>query len=705
MPKHLIYIFLFGLLPLFVLAQDSKPSRNLQGFFSSNLRLSADTTYLISYNVKIGSEARLEIPAGTAILFNSGASITIDGGLEITGAADKKVTLSSESEDFQGIGIIISGKEGDEINIQHTIFDGLLIPLTFQNNWYRASVSINHSLFKHTYTEQAAIKINTLNQLKLDTVCQFDFSYNNFIENSASIDLGHFEDDILALRFTNNLITSNISFGFNVNNPERAFTHLRHNDSSLKHKHQIKNNAFFDNYHVNGYSDKDVREINFGVQGKADDINLGGNYFGAPSIKMQERFIHFFQNNQFPIINYQQLEKAGKSVHAHCYKQTLNDSLVAHNQSLNFNQASITLFFNRAVSLPTSIDSILYMEYDSLAGDMTEKKLAIRNGTLAADSNSFSFQLASLDFDSQNGSIILPTFQDNEGFNTPKLAIGKTLLINLFTHDSFGQFSEITETQNNLNSILSANPNLIERKDRKPKTFSFDAGILAGKTAYIGELSMNNMPYAAGMFYRMTINNSVGFKAAINYGEVNGSSHGSEAWKNFSFSSEIIEFSIQTEINLVNFEKRKVVPSIFFGLSVFQFNPKASIVDSINGLSYSYDLQPLNTENLEEPYKRTQLAIPFGIAVKKIVLDKWVVGIELGVRKTFTDYLDDVSGFYADYDNFENATAAYFSDPSRTIVSDDGETTYDYQKLGSRGNQYNKDWYIFMGINISSIIK
>lgn len=704
MLKHLKYIFLLGLFPLCLLAQESNPSRNLQGFFSSDLVLSADTTYLISYNVKIGSEANLQIPAGTKLLFNSGASITIDGGLSIEGSPKQKVNLSSENADFQGIGIIVSGKEGGNISIQHAVFDSLLIPLTFQNNWYRANVSIQHNLFQHTYTEQAAIKINTLNQLKLDTVCVFDFSYNNFTENSASIDLGSFEDDILQLSFKHNLISSNISFGFNANNPERAFTHLRYHGTGLKHQHQIRNNAFFGNYHVNGFSDEEMQEINFGVQGKADDINLGGNYFGAPSVKMQERFIHFFQNNQFPIINYQQLEKASAAIHAHCYKQTVNESVVSHNESIDFSEAEITLFFNRAISPLSAIDSIQYMEYDSLAGNMIQKKIAVKNTALSADSNRFSFQLAALDFNSENGSIILPIFQDTEGFSSPRLAMGKTLLIDLFTHDSFGQFSEITETQNNLNSILSANSNVGESRVRKPKTFRFDAGILAGKTAYIGELNMDNMPYGAGMFYRMTINNSTAFKTAINYGEVNGSSQGSDTWKNLSFSSEIIEFSLQTEINLVNFEKKKVVPSIFFGLSAFQFNPKASIVDSINGLSYTYALQPLNTENLDEAYKRTQIAIPFGIAVKKIVLDKWVVGVEFGVRKTFTDYLDDVSGFYADYDDFEDPIAAHFSDPSRVVVSDNGET-YDYQKPGLRGNPYNKDWYIFMGINISSIIK
>tara|TARA_B100001115_G_C15841242_1_gene421905 strand:+ start:821 stop:2944 length:2124 start_codon:yes stop_codon:yes gene_type:complete len=707
MQKHFKYIPTLIVLVFysFLVTAQEKPLKHLQGFFSSDLHLHSDTSYLISYNIKIGSEAMMYVASGTEIIFNSGASITVDGGLNMEGSHTNKVLLKSKNENFQGIGIIITGKEGKNINLQYTVFDGLLIPLTFQNNWYRENVNITNNIFKHTYTEQAAIKINRLNQLKLDTICNFNFSQNNFIENSASIDLGYFEDDILKLKFENNLINSNLSFGFNTDNPERSSTHVRYNSEGLKHKHSIKNNAFFGNYHINGFKDEDVKEVNFGVQGAATDINLGENYFGSPSVTMQERFIHFFQNNQFPIVNYQQIGKPNSKIHAHSYKQTdNNNNVIANNQALDFSNNEFTLYFNRVVSFSSSIDSVEFVQYDSLISDIIITKIPI-TGKLSNDSLSFVFKFPTLDFETNKGCIITPTFIDSEGFKTPRLVLGKTLLIDLFSHDSFGQFSEITETQNNLNSILSTNNLNKQENKKKPKTFLFDAGLFFGKTAYRGELTMDGMPYASGMFYRMTINENTSFKASMNYGKVNGSSQGATFWKNLSFSSEIIELSLQTEINLVNFDQKKIVPSLFFGISVFQFNPKASITDSLNGYNYTYNLQPLNTEQLDEPYKLTQLSIPFGVGIKKIMLKKWVVGLEIGVRKTFTDYLDDVSGFYAEYDNFEDPIAAHFSDPSRVITNDNNEEIYNYQKPGLRGDPYNKDWYIFMGLNISSLIK
>ena len=69
-------------------------------------------------------------------------------------------------------------------------------------------------------------------------------------------------------------------------------------------------------------------------------------------------------------------------------------------------------------------------------------------------------------------------------------------------------------------------------------------------------------------------------------------------------------------------------------------------------------LQPLGTEGQQvsgkfpdrhypKPYKRTQLSIPMGAGINYKVNRQINLGYEIGWRKTFTDYLDDVSGRYA----------------------------------------------------------
>ena len=71
-------------------------------------------------------------------------------------------------------------------------------------------------------------------------------------------------------------------------------------------------------------------------------------------------------------------------------------------------------------------------------------------------------------------------------------------------------------------------------------------------------------------------------------------------------------------------------------------------------------------------------------------------GAQYGARKTFTDYIDDVSTTYPG-PNINGAwpikmsqISQEMSDPSGTHVKDD-----------SRGNSEKKDWYSFAGITLS----
>ena len=72
-------------------------------------------------------------------------------------------------------------------------------------------------------------------------------------------------------------------------------------------------------------------------------------------------------------------------------------------------------------------------------------------------------------------------------------------------------------------------------------------------------------------------------------------------------------------------------------------------------------------------------------------------GVELNMRKTFTDYLDDVSETYVDKFQLQQASgeeAVHFSDPNNQ-----GE-------LGkNRGNANNTDWFYSLGFSLTYVIK
>lgn len=169
--------------------------------------------------------------------------------------------------------------------------------------------------------------------------------------------------------------------------------------------------------------------------------------------------------------------------------------------------------------------------------------------------------------------------------------------------------------------------------------------------------------------------------------------------RNLSFFSEIDEVGVHVMYSLQNrkrgFTKRSfAIPYVFTGISYFHFSPKRKI----NGTQY--DLQEIGTEgqylngNYPKPYKLTQISIPLGGGFKIRISDNFDIGAEIGFRKTFTDYLDDVSDRYPDLSkllNQEGAIALYLSDSS-----ENGRASY-----VQRGNPKNNDWYVYTNIHVT----
>ena len=89
-----------------------------------------------------------------------------------------------------------------------------------------------------------------------------------------------------------------------------------------------------------------------------------------------------------------------------------------------------------------------------------------------------------------------------------------------------------------------------------------------------------------------------------------------------------------------------------------------------------------------------QFSVPLGIGFKIKVSKNFDAGAETGFRKTFTDYLDDVSGNYPDKSALYNAqgpVALYLSDSSvEPNVS-----------FSPRGNPKNSDWYVYTNIHLT----
>ena len=235
-----------------------------------------------------------------------------------------------------------------------------------------------------------------------------------------------------------------------------------------------------------------------------------------------------------------------------------------------------------------------------------------------------------------------------------------------------------------------------------------EIGVMLGAMNYIGDLNSQSaagkMNMAGSAILRYDFHSRWAVQFGFAYGNIEGGNPDAIEKRNLSFRSQIIEGSLTVQFNFVPYQNgayaQRFTPYMFAGIGVFGFNPKTQY----NG--NWYELQPLCTEGQglaqypdRKPYSLIQLSIPFGLGFKCRIGKYFTVGAEYGFRKTWTDYLDDVSTTYVDGElltaNTE-AMAAILSDRSGEI-----ELNHAYAPGTQRGDDSLNDWYAFFGLSLT----
>ncbi|MDB5222094.1 MAG: hypothetical protein JWN83_761 [Chitinophagaceae bacterium] len=171
-------------------------------------------------------------------------------------------------------------------------------------------------------------------------------------------------------------------------------------------------------------------------------------------------------------------------------------------------------------------------------------------------------------------------------------------------------------------------------------------------------------------------------------------------FRNLNFKSDIQEFHLAGEYYLLTDEASKLSPYVFAGIAVYHFNPYTK-----DTTGTKYFLRPLSTEGQgfyqdRKPYSLTQFAIPFGGGIKYALTDNIKIGIEAGMRKLFTDYLDDVSTTYVDPNLLLTNRGPKALELAFRGSEIDKTATYPVV-LTKRGEPRNKDWYYFTLVTLS----
>lgn len=211
---------------------------------------------------------------------------------------------------------------------------------------------------------------------------------------------------------------------------------------------------------------------------------------------------------------------------------------------------------------------------------------------------------------------------------------------------------------------------------------------------------------AGGFIYRYNINTRFAARLSGLIGEVeafdNQSSYAYQQERNLNFRSPIDEISGQMEFNFFDYEignpKFNFSPYIFGGFGFFRMNPQGDI----NG--HWVDLQPLHTEgqgtefNPSAPYHLIQPCIPFGIGIKVSIFKTVCMSVEWGMRKTFTGYIDDVSGVYP---NPAQLAKQQGPNAALALTASNPGTTPSEELIGSQRGDGKDDWYSFFGLIFS----
>lgn len=260
------------------------------------------------------------------------------------------------------------------------------------------------------------------------------------------------------------------------------------------------------------------------------------------------------------------------------------------------------------------------------------------------------------------------------------------------------------------------------------KESSVEFGPYLGGINYTGELTESLLPafnetgIAAGLAIKFNLTTMWTFKTTALFGRISGTdvNYNSNAFRearNLSFRSNMIEISGQFEYNFRGYVQSSNMwtstPYVFLGASVFRHNPQAYFEynPAIHGPELAkfdeewINLQPLATEGQEatkfndrKRYKLAQISIPFGVGFKSAISENWGWAVEFGLRKTFTDYLDDISTDYVD-DQIVGGQSTSLAVALKDRAPEIGKPKF--EPGAPRGNPNTKDWYMIAGVTLT----
>jgi hypothetical protein len=233
---------------------------------------------------------------------------------------------------------------------------------------------------------------------------------------------------------------------------------------------------------------------------------------------------------------------------------------------------------------------------------------------------------------------------------------------------------------------------------------SFFGTLFTGGANYQGEIqevsfAFRGMRYATGLGAQFRLRNHLWVSTEVMLGHLSGKdsdihNNTSNIARNLSFETDIQELSLQLRLNILPGLKQPFVPYVTGGAAVFRIDPYA-----FDASGQKHFLYPLSTEGQglaaypdRMVPKKINFSVPMGAGLEFKSGPRLRFDVEVLYRKSFTDYIDDVSTNYPDEALLiaaKGPKAVEMSYRSDELVG--GSSVF--PSGSQRGNGSRKDWY------------
>lgn len=281
--------------------------------------------------------------------------------------------------------------------------------------------------------------------------------------------------------------------------------------------------------------------------------------------------------------------------------------------------------------------------------------------------------------------------------------------------------------------------------------YQWEVGINMGANGYLGDIGGNELTRRTsifdihisesnpsfGIYTRYKVNKKISVQAALNYLKLEdydyNSSNPARRARNLNFRNTLYELSARAEWTFYfdsdfgnkGYYSTKFNANLFAGVAGFYHNPQGQITKG-GEMQYEgewFDLREWKTEGQEKEYSKISLGIPMGLGLYFTMNNTWRIGWELSYRYTFTDYLDDISGTYADPETLDPQAAEFASQAYPELIAEinaEYEENVDYGSAGSvldhqyqegfgnlnkRGDSNHNDAYLSSSITVGYVFK